>query len=99
MVEVTAATCMPLQVLFLDKMMDNDTEHIALNSNDDDIFGGFKISEFGIALLSCYSSLFKTSLLSCYSSLFMQICFFGDLALNFFYKANIIFHLCKVRAI
>ena len=29
---------MPLQALFLDEMIDNDTELIALNSNDDDIF-------------------------------------------------------------
>ena len=29
---------MPLQALFLDEMIDNDTERIALNSNDDDIF-------------------------------------------------------------
>ena len=62
--KLTDATCMPLQGLFLDEMMDNDAELIALNSNDDDVFGAFKISEFGIALLSCYSfvkpSLFKT---------------------------------------
>ena len=55
---------MPLQVLFLDEMTNNDTELIALNSNDDDVFGAYKISEFGTALLSCYSfvkpSLFKT---------------------------------------
>ena len=36
--KLTAATCMPLQALFLDEMIDNDTELIALNSNDDDIF-------------------------------------------------------------
>ena len=36
-------------------MIDNDTELITLNSNDDDNFGAFKISEFGVALLSCYS--------------------------------------------
>ena len=35
---MAAATCMPLQALFLDKMIDNDAELIALNSNDDDIF-------------------------------------------------------------
>ena len=29
---------MPLQALFLDEMIDNDIELIALNSNDDDIF-------------------------------------------------------------
>ena len=29
---------MPLQALFLDEMIDNDTKLIALNSNDDDIF-------------------------------------------------------------
>ena len=29
---------MPLQALFLNEMIDNDTELIALNSNDDDIF-------------------------------------------------------------
>ena len=29
---------MPLQALFLDEMIDNETELIALNSNDDDIF-------------------------------------------------------------
>ena len=29
---------MPLQALVLDEMIDNDTELIALNSNDDDIF-------------------------------------------------------------
>ena len=29
---------MPLQALFLDEMIDNDNELIALNSNDDDIF-------------------------------------------------------------
>ena len=29
---------MPLQALFQDEMIDNDTELIALNSNDDDIF-------------------------------------------------------------
>ena len=29
---------MLLQALFLDEMIDNDTELIALNSNDDDIF-------------------------------------------------------------
>ena len=29
---------MPLQALFLDEMIDNDTELIALNSNDYDIF-------------------------------------------------------------
>ena len=34
----TTATCMPLQALFLDEMIDNDTKLIALNSNDDDIF-------------------------------------------------------------
>ena len=33
--KLTAATCMPL---FLDEMIDNDTELIALNSNDDGIF-------------------------------------------------------------
>ena len=36
--KLTAATCMPLQALLLDEMIDNDTELIALNSNDDDIF-------------------------------------------------------------
>ena len=36
--KLTAPTCMPLQALFLDEMIDNDTERIALNSNDDDIF-------------------------------------------------------------
>ena len=36
--KLTAATCMPLQALFPDEMIDNDTELIALNSNDDDIF-------------------------------------------------------------
>ena len=46
---------MPLQALFLDEMIDNDTKLITLNSNDGDIFGAFKISEFGIALFSCYS--------------------------------------------
>ena len=29
---------MPLQALFLDEMIDNDIDLIALNSNDDDIF-------------------------------------------------------------
>ena len=29
---------MPLQALFLDEMIDNDTELIAFNSNDDDVF-------------------------------------------------------------
>ena len=29
---------MPLQALFLDEIIDNDTELIALNSNNDDIF-------------------------------------------------------------
>ena len=53
--KLSAATCMPLQALFLDEMIDNDTELITLNSNDDDIFGEFKISEFGITLFSCYS--------------------------------------------
>ena len=46
---------MPLKTLFLDAMISNDTEIIALNSNKDDVFGAFKISEFGITLLSCYS--------------------------------------------
>ena len=36
--KLTAATYMPLQAWFLDKMIDNNTELIALNSNDDDIF-------------------------------------------------------------
>ena len=36
--KLTAATCMPLQALFLDEMIDNDNKLIALNSNDDDIF-------------------------------------------------------------
>ena len=36
--KLTAATCMPLQALFLDEMIDNDTELIALNSNDNEIF-------------------------------------------------------------
>ena len=36
--KLIAATFMPLQALFLDEMIDNDTELIALNSNDDDIF-------------------------------------------------------------
>ena len=62
--KLIAATCMLLQVLFLDEIIDNDTELIAFNSNGDDVFGAFKISEFGIPLLSCYSfvkpSLFKT---------------------------------------
>ena len=35
---MAAATCMPLKALFLDEMIDNDAELIALNSNDDDIF-------------------------------------------------------------
>ena len=35
--KLTAATCMPLQALFLDEMIDNGTELIALNSHDDDI--------------------------------------------------------------
>ena len=35
--KLTAATCMPLQAWFLNEMIDNDTEVIALNSNDDDI--------------------------------------------------------------
>ena len=48
----TAATCLPLQALFLDEMINNNTELIALNSNDDDVFGAFKIKEFGVALLS-----------------------------------------------
>ena len=43
---------MPLQALFLDEIINNDTELIALNSNDDDVFGAFKIEKFGIALLS-----------------------------------------------
>ena len=36
--KLTAATCMLLQALFLDEMIDNDTKLIALNLNDDDIF-------------------------------------------------------------
>ena len=36
--KITAATCMPLQALFLEEMIDNDTELIALNSNDGNIF-------------------------------------------------------------
>ena len=36
--KLTTANCMPLQALFLDEMIDNDTELTALNSNDDDIF-------------------------------------------------------------
>ena len=36
--KLAAATCMPLQALVLDEMIDNDTELIALNSNNDDIF-------------------------------------------------------------
>ena len=35
---MAAATCMPSQALFLDEMIDNDAELIALISNDDDIF-------------------------------------------------------------
>ena len=46
---------MPLQALFLNEMIDNDTKLIALNSNNYDILGAFKISELGIALLFCYS--------------------------------------------
>ena len=63
--KLTAAICMPLQALFPDEMINNDTKLIALNSNHDDVFGAFKISEFGVVLLSCYSfvkpSLFKTN--------------------------------------
>ena len=36
--KLTAATGMHLQALFLDEMIDNDTELIVLNSHDDDIF-------------------------------------------------------------
>ena len=36
--KLTAATCMPLQALFLDEMINIDIELIALNSNDYDIF-------------------------------------------------------------
>ena len=34
---MAAATCMPLQALFLDEVIDNDAELITLNSTDDDI--------------------------------------------------------------
>ena len=43
---------MPLQALFLDEMIIDDTDLITLNSNDDDVFGALKISEFGSAALS-----------------------------------------------
>ena len=55
--KLTAATCMPLQALFLDEMIDNDAELIALNSNDNDIFISFPSDEIIEVMILAYEIL------------------------------------------
>ena len=55
--KLTAATCMPLQALFLDEIINNDAELIALNSNHDDIFSSFSSDEIIKIMILAYEIL------------------------------------------